>query len=528
MSASIPFSRRMAHRFAPRDTIDDMLEFATLMLNAQACIIDLVPQLGAVDGIIRSYQMAIPDAKLLLIWLRRQLDRSPSDGCTAIPIPSERWPDTVTRLGAPNDGEAVALRLTDTAGALGWIIFLGLAGMLNRAPLLHQRTRTAFIGQIRTQTRSLVATRSLQERHDQMENIFRFSGDGILTVDAAMRITGCNPALEQLIVRKSATIQGKPYHEILQPEDHSGNLLTSETCPLGEAFSTDAHSISREMIIHARDGQPIEVAVTASVVRSPEGIAISGVLNVRDIGRSKEHEMLSSTIVSVVSHELQTPISIIKGYASTLSRTDVTFTPEALRRRLHAIEEESDRLSHMVANLLYASRINAGGLTMNSGPVMITSLVSSCVRRFRARGIRHKIQLHLPEDIPVVEADAERIEEVIANLIDNASKYSKPGTTIVVTGNYTNDQVIVSVTDSGDGIPLREQQRVFDRFQRVDGEMTSKTSGAGLGLYICKAIVNAHGGQIWVESEIGHGSTFSFSIPRLQQGNAPVVRLPQT
>ncbi len=122
--------------------------------------------------------------------------------------------------------------------------------------------------------------------------------------------------------------------------------------------------LNRELILLTRDGQRVNVSVTAAAIRAPQGQPISGVLNVRDITRTREAEELRTTFVSVVSHELQTPIAIIKGYASTLAREDANWDPQTLRERLAAIEEESDRLNHLVGNLLYASRIQAGGLTM--------------------------------------------------------------------------------------------------------------------------------------------------------------------
>ena len=508
------------------DTLADALANATLMLDAQACVLDVVPQPGAAEGITLGGGMTQPDARQFTAWLHGKLDQQRAGGWAAIGVPAEQWPASVRRLGGSNDGEAIALHVGDRAGSLGWIIFLNSPGAMERPPLALPRTRAAFTNQLALQLRTELAVRAVSEQRDQLESIFRFSGDGILTVDATLRITACNPALEHLTGWNVATIIGKFYYDVLRLEDHNGEALGLTHCPLLEAFATGT-PVLREVVIHARDGQPIDVAVTASAVRSPEGLPTSGVLNVRDVSRSRENEMLSSTIVSVVSHELQTPIAIIKGYASTLSRPDAIWSGEPLRQRLHAIEEEADRLSHMVANLLYASRIQAGGLSMQPAPIEISAVLTSAVRRFRARSPHHELRLHMPANLPIVIADNERIEEVIANLLDNAIKYSKPGTSVMVEGRFNSEYVIISVSDSGAGIPLREQQRVFDRFQRVEGDLTRQTTGAGLGLYICQAIVTAHTGQIWVESEVGHGSRFSFSLPRVERAAVPMVILPE-
>jgi signal transduction histidine kinase len=244
---------------------------------------------------------------------------------------------------------------------------------------------------------------------------------------------------------------------------------------------------------------------------------------VRDITRSRESEELRNTFVSVVSHELQTPIAIIKGYASTLAREDAHWDAATLRDRLKAIEEESDRLNHLLGNLLYASRIHAGGLKMERTEIDLAEVTRAVVRRFKARSQDRDITVRFPSNFPLVMADRDRIEEVLMNLLDNAVKYSPRNQPIRVRGQVTEDDVIVSVTDTGQGIPLREQERIFERFQRVDNSMARRTQGAGLGLYICKAIVEAHGGRIWVKSELGQGSSFSFSLPREEKPQAPMV-----
>ncbi len=518
-----------SHRASTTAQLAGVIEHAALMVDAQAGIIALGPQRALPDGIVAGWGMTQADARAVMGWVQASRERQIMATITAQTVPAEHWPASVARLGGPNDGEALTCALADRLGAMGWLALFGLPGALDRPPLALARTRAAFLGQIASQARTIIDNRELREQRDQLESVFRFSGDGMLTVDAMLRVTSCNPALEQLIATDAAGMIGRFYYDVLRPETPQGEPLGLTHCPLVEAFATGATGatgapvVAREIVIHARDGQPIDVAVTAAAVLSPEGLPLSGVLNVRDLTRRREDETLSSTFVATVSHELQTPISIIKGYASTLSRPDATWSGEALRKRLRAIEEEADRLSHMVANLLYASRIQAGGLTMAPAQLDVGDVLASCLRRFRARGVRHELRLRAPPNLPIVVADRERVEEVVTNLLDNAVKYSKPHTAVILEGRFTSEQVIVSVSDSGAGIPLRDQQRVFDRFKRVEGDVTRDTAGAGLGLYICQAIVRAHNGQIWVESELGKGSTFAFALPRAERAEVPMV-----
>jgi signal transduction histidine kinase len=276
-------------------------------------------------------------------------------------------------------------------------------------------------------------------------------------------------------------------------------------------------------MISARDGQLIDVCITASCVRSARGEPMNGILNVRDVTRERQQEEQRSTFISIISHELQTPIAIIKGYASTLARTDAKLEAKALRSRLVAIEEEADRLNNLVGNLLYASRIQAGGLHMDIAPLDLRNLIEGVTRRFRARSAGVSITLDIPPNLPTVIADRDRIEEVLQNLLDNAVKYSPRRRAITISCHATGEEVIVSVSDMGMGIALGEQEHIFDRFHRASDATTQATSGAGLGLYICRAIVEAHGGRIWVESTLRQGSTFSFSLPREEKAHLPMV-----
>jgi PAS domain S-box-containing protein len=420
--------------------------------------------------------------------------------------------------------ERCSVFVSDHAGPLGVLHCLRLKQLPAQTEVARSVEAEIYlwIAQLAGGLRAALQAQALVKEQQRLAAIFQQSAEGILSVDAALRILDFNPAMERLTGWHEYEVVGHFYYEVLRPKDRQGHDLGLENSPIMLAFAGQQVS-ERKMLIVARDGQHFDVSVTASCIRSVHGEPTIGILNVRDITRAREQEEQRSTFISVISHELQTPIAIIKGYASTLTRPDATLDPEALRTRLKAVEEEADRLNKLVGNLLYASRIQAGGLQMDVTPLDLTHLLERMAERQRVKNPEVSIQLDLPPHLPDVMADRERIEEVLQNLLDNAIKYSPDRAQIAVTGQAMGDEVIVSISDKGMGIPLREQAEIFERFHRAVDGTNQSIQGAGLGLYICRAIVEAHGGRIRVTSTLHSGSTFSFSLPREKKAQLPMV-----
>ena len=423
--------------------------------------------------------------------------------------------------------EYCVLLVYDQAGICGKLYYLRVAGKRSCFERDQQECDgdndlPLFIAHVATGIRSTLKAQLLLKEQNRLLAVIHQSTDGILTVDVALRIVDFNPAMARLTGWLESEVLGRYYYEVLQPQDRQGKTLGAQDSLILQAFATTGN-VQRELTISARDGQRFEVFVTASSVLSGKGEVLGGILTVRDITREREEEERRSTFISVISHELQTPIAIIKGYASTLARADARLEPEMLRSRLLAVEEEADRLNKLVSNLLYASRIQAGGLQMDIMPLDLSSLIQTVVLRLRVKNPDVTVKLDLAPHLPTVMADRDRIEEVMQNLLDNAVKYSPRQRVITVAAHATSDEVIVSVSDLGMGIALRDQEQIFERFERVSGGKTSSTQGAGLGLYICRAIVEAHGGHIWVDSVLHQGSTFSFSLPREERAQVPMV-----
>jgi signal transduction histidine kinase len=221
---------------------------------------------------------------------------------------------------------------------------------------------------------------------------------------------------------------------------------------------------------------------------------------------------MKSTFISIVSHELRTPVALIKGYASTLRRDDARWDKSTISDSLAVIEEEADRLSKMVDDLLDASRLQAGGLSLNRADVSLPALAKRVAERFTTQSNKHTIVAEFPEKFPIILADETRIEQVVSNLVSNAIKYAPKGE-IKIRGTVRPEQVIICVSDEGPGIEAKDLPHIFDRFYRSTNAV-KQTKGAGLGLYLARAIVEAHGGQIWADPKPDSGARICFSLPR--------------
>ncbi len=231
----------------------------------------------------------------------------------------------------------------------------------------------------------------------------------------------------------------------------------------------------------------------------------------RALERAQEADRLKSAFLSTISHELRTPLAAIKGFASTLLQEDVEWDSKTQREFLSIIERESDQLSELINQLLDMSRLEAGMLCVEQTVCSLDEIVTAVADRLRVLTKSHVLRMALPEGLPLVYADQARIGQVLSNLVENAAKYSPEGTEIVIEAMANGKEVVVSVTDRGEGIPPEFHERIFERFFRIEDDHAH--SGTGLGLAICRGIIEAHGGRVWVESTPGQGSTFRFTLP---------------
>ena len=373
-----------------------------------------------------------------------------------------------------------------------------------------QRLLSSFALLLSNSIHNTLLIYQLAERQYKIDAILEMSSDGLVTIDTKRRIVSFNTGMERLIGWKKNEVVGRYCYDVLKISDSKGVNLCQTKCPIVEG----ADGVCRlEGIITSKDGQKVDVAVSYSLARLPARELWAAVLNIRDVSRFRRTEDLRSMLLAAVSHELQTPISIIKAYASTLTRPDAHWDEKTFRDKLQAIEEESDRLSGMVSKLLYSSRLEIGEFSLNRLLFDLPEQAQKVARRFSGQTRIHRIGTDFPADFPPIFADPEKIEDVLVNLVENSIKFSPQGGTITIKGEVADYRVLVTVADEGIGIPLRDHEYIFDRFFRVEDSSAKSVRGTGLGLYICKTIIEAHGGRIWVESELGKGTRLTFSLP---------------
>jgi signal transduction histidine kinase len=232
--------------------------------------------------------------------------------------------------------------------------------------------------------------------------------------------------------------------------------------------------------------------------------------------RKKYEELnkLKSDLLSMVSHELRTPLATIKGYATMLVNYDGKLANDEKIQSLLSIEKATNRLTGLVDELLDMSRMDAGLLKLETAPADPTAVIQQAVAEARLRAPDYGFQADVPaEGLPLVRMDVTRIRQVLDNLLDNAIKYAANGKRVAVSARQHDGDIVFSVTDHGPGIPEHELERIFERMYRIEPQPGSSVKGLGLGLPICKALVEAHGGRIWAESQLGEGSRFVFTLP---------------
>jgi PAS domain S-box-containing protein len=357
---------------------------------------------------------------------------------------------------------------------------------------------------------------AINQERQRLSAIINNSGDGVMMLDEDLHVVQVNRAFEFMTGWSARDAVGLTHDEVVQWLKHD-QMDLREAIESGVFVKPESASNTHyvEGDIQRRDGLVTSIGITYAPLLDGEGRVKSYIANLRDITNFRKAQEMQNVFISTVSHELRTPVALIKGYASTLNRPDARWDVNVVKNGLTVIEEEADRLTELIDDLLTASKIQAERtVKLHLADVKLDALGARAVERFSTQTNRHQFRLSFQHDFPTIQGDARLLRQVIDNLITNAIKYSPNGGTITVGGRYTETSVTFFVRDEGTGISEHDQKHIFERFYRVDNALTSKTKGTGLGLYLVRAIIEAHHGEINVKSQPGHGSTFYFKLPR--------------
>jgi two-component system phosphate regulon sensor histidine kinase PhoR len=343
--------------------------------------------------------------------------------------------------------------------------------------------------------------RTLTEERNLSSAILGSMVEGVAVVNASERLLFANPGFEEILDLDVPPQSGSALVEIVRQTE----LLEAVRQVLkGEP------RVETEIVTGTLRQRFFAVTVAAVTAAETSG----AVIVLHDITELRKLERVRRDFVANVSHELKTPLTAIQGFAETLLAGAID-DPKNRVRFLEIILDHSRRLARLTDDLLRLSKMDADRLDLEVQRLGVTHFVESCVETAQRPAAEKdlRISVNLQERLPDIAADRRRLAEVLQNLLDNAIQYTSPGGQVMLSASADRGEVKFTVSDTGIGIPQADQPRIFERFYRVDAARSREVGGTGLGLAIAKHLVEAHGGRIWVESEVGQGSQFYFTVP---------------
>ncbi|MGC8837153.1 MAG: ATP-binding protein [Anaerolineae bacterium] len=349
--------------------------------------------------------------------------------------------------------------------------------------------------------------RDVWEKRNELEAVLQGIGDGVVVADTRHRVALINPVARRIFhLEDLSEVEGLHVASV-DPQLHD---LLRETTERGE------HLVREIVLPGPREGEERVYQALSSIMLDAEGRLQGVVAVLRDVTGQKELERMKSNFLSVVSHELKTPLHSIKGFVDIILLGKAGPVTEVQRDFLETVRQQTAALQNLINDLLEFSRLEAGQVRLRLEPVSLGEVAATVVEKLEPLARQGEVALHnrIPSDLAPVEGDRMRLEQVLTNLVDNAIKFTPSGGQVTLEAQDLGEAVQVWVHDTGIGIPPEERERVFDRFYQVDSGSTRPYRGTGLGLSICKHIVERHQGRIWIEDREGPGTTFTFVLPK--------------
>ncbi|MBI3795915.1 MAG: CHASE3 domain-containing protein [Deltaproteobacteria bacterium] len=359
----------------------------------------------------------------------------------------------------------------------------------------------------------------------QQELILRSVADGIQVLDLQGKVIFVNPAAVRMIGDEAEELIGQSMHETLHHSKSDGTPYPREECPISLTLQDGSlHHVTNE-VFWRRDGTSFPVEYTSAPIRE-QGEVAGTVVTFRDISEQRAVERLKDEFISVVSHELRTPLTSIRGALGLLTSGLIGALPEKGQRMLEIAVNNTDRLVRLINDILDIERMQSGKVTMQRQLCDAGALLTQATDEMRGLAEKAGITLAVTPQPLQLWADPDRVVQTLTNLVSNAIKFSTAGGTVWVSVALQGEEAIFTVRDQGRGIPADKRESIFERFQQVDASDSRQKGGTGLGLAICRSIVQQHGGRIWVESTVGQGSTFYFTLPARREAEESMSALP--
>jgi two-component system phosphate regulon sensor histidine kinase PhoR len=373
-------------------------------------------------------------------------------------------------------------------------------------------------------TRSLleqleVEHRHVEERRRELRAVLDSIVDGVIVVDPELRLLMINPTAADIFNLSYPQSPGTVLGELIDNEKLLNLLRRALGGDRGREMPIDEEIRAQPV----SSGKPILCQALATALVGSQGQTYGAIVTLRDMTRQKELEEAKTNFISVLSHELRTPLTAIRGFVDLILTGDAGDLTSKQQEYLNIVFEQSEQLKGLINALLEFAEMDAGETSLQLELVSPQKLVYKVLGRVEPFADQQGVTLQadVPANLPPLFADGQRLQRVVFSLLDNAIKFSPPRGQVTVTVSDRDDDILVCVTDTGSGVPPAEQKRIFERFYQIDNSSTRAHGGTGLGLALCKHIVELHGGRIWVEpanelplGDSGPGSRFCFTIPR--------------
>ena len=356
---------------------------------------------------------------------------------------------------------------------------------------------------------------SVAEQEARAEAIFYSIGDGAITTDEFGRITRVNPMARRILGYNKKDLLGEWFPQkvvMVNADDTVVNLIDR---PITKAFLT-GRPVYQKSFYRRKNGQKVPVAVNVSPILA-NGKPLGAIEVFRDISFEEEIDRIKSEFISLASHQLRTPLSAIKTYSHMLKDGYMGDVNPAQAQALQTIVDATNRMNELISTLLNITRMESGAVTAKLRPFRVDLLAQEVVKELLLSAADKNINITAVikgDNSKILRSDRMILKEILVNLLTNAIKYTPENGSVKVTTNLQPDRILVSVSDTGSGIPKYSQDQIFSKFFRAENIVRRETTGTGLGLYLVKGLVDALHGQIWFKSNEGRGTDFFLSIPR--------------